>query len=288
MAARILSGNKIAKEMTGRQKAEVAELVEKSGVRPGLATVLVGADSASKVYVSMKQKRAAKVGLASQQHDLREETTQAELLSLVARLAADEAVHGILVQLPLPAQINEKAVLEAVPPSKDVDAFHPENVGRVLQGEPLFLPCTPAGIVEMLRQGEVETRGAEVVIVGRSNIVGKPLAAMLMQKGDGADATVTVVHTRTGDLAAHTRRADILIVAAGRPKAVTADMIKPGAAVIDVGVNRLEDGSLCGDVDFEAAKEVAGILTPVPGGVGPMTITMLMANTIKAARTRID
>ena len=190
--------------------------------------------------------------------------------------------------LPLPAQIDEQAVLTAVDPDKDVDAFHPLNVGRPLQGEPIFEPCTPAGVREMLLRADVPLEGAEVVIVGRSNIVGKPLAAMLMQKGPGANATVTVVHTRTRDLAAHTRRADVLVVAAGRPRAVSADMIKPGATVIDVGVNRLQDGTLVGDVDFEAAREVAGLISPVPGGVGPMTITMLMANTIKAFKRALQ
>jgi methylenetetrahydrofolate dehydrogenase (NADP+) / methenyltetrahydrofolate cyclohydrolase len=284
MTAAILSGTKIAKAITREQKAEVDRLVAEKGVRPGLATVLVGEDPASAVYVSMKQKRAAEIGLHSVHDHLPASTTQAELLARVAELNRDPAVHGILVQLPLPKQIDEKTVLLAIDPSKDVDAFHPVNVGRLLQGDPVFEPCTPAGVRELLLRGGVKMDGADVVIVGRSNIVGKPLAAMLMQKAAGANATVTVVHTRTRDMAAHTRRAEVLIVAAGKPRAVTADMVKPGAAVIDVGVNRLPDGSLCGDVDYDAVKEVAGLITPVPGGVGPMTITMLMANTIKAAK----
>ncbi|MCD4726482.1 MAG: bifunctional 5,10-methylenetetrahydrofolate dehydrogenase/5,10-methenyltetrahydrofolate cyclohydrolase, partial [Pirellulales bacterium] len=224
-----------------------------------------------------------KAGIASQLHTPPAKISTEELLALIDRLNRDPAVHGVLVQLPLPEQIDERQVLEAVDPIKDVDAFHPENVGRLVQGRPRFLPCTPHGILQMLKRNDIPTAGANVVVVGRSDIVGKPMAILLMQRGEGGDATVTVCHSRTRDLAEVTRSADILIVAIGRPKFVTAEMVKPGAVVIDVGMNRTEDG-LAGDVDFQGVRQVAGRITPVPGGVGPMTIAMLLHNTLTAAR----
>ena len=284
MPAEIISGKQIAEQMRAEMIEEIAGLKEKFGRVPRLDVILVGDNPASQVYVRNKQRAAEKVGIESHTHRLPADTPEAELLKLIDELNNDDAVDGILVQLPLPDQIDEQKVINAIRPDKDVDGFHPINVGKLVIGEPGFRPCTPAGIVEMLVRSGVKTEGADVVVVGRSNIVGKPVAIMLLQKAPNANATVTVVHTRTKNMAEHTKRADILIVAAGRPKAITADMIKPGATVIDVGVNRLPDGKLCGDVDFEAAKEVAGKLTPVPGGVGPMTITMLLKNTIQAAR----
>ncbi|MFZ5829711.1 MAG: bifunctional 5,10-methylenetetrahydrofolate dehydrogenase/5,10-methenyltetrahydrofolate cyclohydrolase, partial [Planctomycetota bacterium] len=252
-----------------------------SGVTPTLAAVLVGDDPASQIYVRNKQKACEKAGLTSQLFRLPQTTSTDELLDLVGRLNADTAVHGILVQLPLPKQVDETRVLDAVDPLKDVDAFHPANVGLLMQGRPRFLPCTPHGIYELLKRNEVPLAGADVVVIGRSDIVGKPMAVMLMQRG--ADATVTVCHSRTQDLPAVARRADILIVAIGRARFVTADMVKPGAIVVDVGMNRTDEG-LCGDVDFEPVRAVAGKITPVPGGVGPLTIAMLLENTLLAAR----
>ena len=289
MPAVIISGVEVAKAIREELKQEVAERKEKHGVVPGLATVLVGEDPASVSYVTAKGKGCEQIGVNSFQHTLPAKTTEEELLRLVDRLNKDPKVHGILVQKPLPKHINENKVLYAIDPDKDVDGFHPVNVGRLVIGESRFPPCTPAGIQELLVRSGVRVDGAEVVIVGRSNIVGKPIANILLQKGPGANATVTICHTGTRDLAAHTRRADILIAAAGKPKAITADMVKPGAVVIDVGVNQVgttAEGKriLSGDVDFEAVKEKAKAITPVPGGVGPMTITMLMKNTVKAAR----
>ncbi len=281
MAARIIDGKAIAAEVRAEVAGRVAEL-GKSGVVPGLATVLVGEDPASKVYVSSKRKACAAAGIKAWDHDLDASTPQDELLALLDRLNADPAVHGILVQLPLPEHIDEERVLNAVLPHKDADGFHPCNLGRLVTGDYVVAPATPAGIQEMLTRSGIETAGAEVVIVGRSNIVGKPLAALMVQKAAGANATVTLCHTGTKDLAAHTSRADILVAAIGRAKAITGPMIAPGATVIDVGINRTEDG-LVGDVDFEAAVEVAGAVTPVPGGVGPMTIAMLLSNTVKLA-----
>ena len=281
MTARIIDGKAIAAEV----RAEVAERVAELGQRdvvPGLATVLVGEDPASKVYVSSKRKACAQAGIKAWDHDLDASTPQEELLDLLGRLNEDPGVHGILVQLPLPEHIDEEAILNAVLPHKDADGFHPCNLGRLVTGDHLVAPATPAGIQELLLRSNVETSGAEVVIVGRSNIVGKPLAALMVQKAAGANATVTLCHTGTKDLAAHTRRADILVAAIGRAKAITGPMIAPGATVIDVGINRTEDG-LVGDVDFAAASEVAGAITPVPGGVGPMTIAMLLSNTVKLA-----
>jgi methylenetetrahydrofolate dehydrogenase (NADP+)/methenyltetrahydrofolate cyclohydrolase len=259
-------------------------------VTPGLAVVLVGDDPASAVYVGAKEKACAEVGIWSETTRLPATTSQAELVAVVERLNDDRRVHGILVQIPLPRHVDAEAIVQRVRPEKDVDGFHPMNLGKLLAGSTDgFAPCTPAGVQLLLREYDVETRGAECVIVGRSNVVGKPLAALLMQSVPGADATVTICHSRTRDLAAHTRRADILIVAAGRPRIVTAEMVKPGAVVVDVGVNRVADpegksgGRLAGDVDFEPVSRVASLITPVPGGVGPMTIAMLLTNTVRAA-----
>jgi methylenetetrahydrofolate dehydrogenase (NADP+)/methenyltetrahydrofolate cyclohydrolase len=260
-----------------------AEFRGRTDVAPTLAAVLVGSDAASQVYVRNKRRDCEEVGMQSRLHQLPQSATQRQLLGLIAALNSDAAVHGILVQLPLPPQIDSRVVLQAVHPEKDVDAFHPENVGLLVQGHPRFTPCTPGGVQQLLLRNNVKIAGQHVVMVGRSDIVGKPLAIMLSQRGPGADATVTIAHSRTPDLAAVTRQADILIVAIGRAKFVTADMIRPGATVIDVGINRTPSG-LVGDVDFEAAKEVAGRITPVPGGVGPLTRVMLLVNTLAAAR----
>src|SRR5262245_2584457 len=284
MPATLLDGKKLAQTMQAETAAAVAERVAAGKSRPGLATVLVGDDPASHVYVRNKRRACEQVGMVSIHHELPATTSQAELLALVQRLNADPAVHGILVQLPLPKQIDEAAVIRAIDPAKDVDAFHPETVGLLSAGHPRFLPCTPHGIQQLLARNNVPIAGAHVVIVGRSNIVGKPLALLLMQKWPGGNATVTVAHTATRDLPALTRTADIVIVAIGRPKFLTADMVRPGAVVVDVGSNRSADGKLCGDVDFAAVSQVAGAITPVPGGVGPMTITMLLHNTLRAAQ----
>jgi len=289
MPAQIISGTEIAKQIREGLKQEIAELKEKHNLIPGLATILVGEDPASQVYVGSKVKTCEALGVHSERYDLPADTGEDKLLSLIDKLNKDPKVHGILVQLPLPKHINETRVLYAVDPKKDVDGFHPVNVGKLMIGEPDYLPCTPHGIQQLLIRSGVKIEGAEVVIVGRSNIVGKPIANILLQKKEGANATVTVCHTRTRDISLHTKRADILIVAAGKPKAITADMVKEGVVVIDVGVNRVgktPEGKaiLVGDVDFDAVKEKAKAITPVPGGVGPMTITMLMLNTIKAAK----
>lgn len=298
MTAEIISGKEVAKAIRAELAVEVAQLKEEHGVVPGLATVLVGEDPASVSYVTAKNKACKDLGMNSFQHTLPADTSEEDLLKLVDELNNNDDVNGILVQLPLPKHINDNKVLYAIDPDKDVDGFHPVNVGRLVIGEEIFPPCTPAGIQELIIRSGTETSGAEVVVVGRSNIVGKPISVMMVQKKEGANATVTVCHTRTKDMAEHTKRADILIVAAGVPKAVTADMVKPGATVIDVGVNRIgekpskKDPSrmvalLEGDVDYEPVKEVAGKITPVPGGVGPMTITMLMRNTFRAAKLRV-
>jgi len=289
MPAQIISGTEVAKQIREELKQEIDELKEKHNLIPGLATVLVGEDPASQVYVGSKVKTCEALGVHSERYDLPADTSQEKLLALIDRLNKDPKIHGILVQLPLPKHLNETKVLYAVDPKKDVDGFHPVNVGKLMIGEPDYLPCTPHGIQQLLIRSGVKTEGAEVVIVGRSNIVGKPIANILLQKKEGANATVTVCHTGTRDLAFHTKRADILIVAAGKPKAVTADMVNEGVVVIDVGVNRVgksESGKdiLVGDVDFDAVKEKAKAITPVPGGVGPMTITMLMLNTVRAAK----
>ncbi len=286
-----MDGAAVARRVRSKVAADVAALAAR-GVTPGLAVVLVGDDTASAVYVAAKEKACAEVGIRSETTRLPASTSRADLLALVERLNADDAVHGILVQMPLPSHVDAESIVHHLGPDKDVDGFHPVNVGKLLAGSADgFAPCTPAGVQLLLREYGVETRGADCVIVGRSNIVGKPLAALLMQPGTGADATVTVCHSRTRDLAAHTRRADILIVAAGRPRMITGDMVKPGAVVVDVGVNRVPDpdrkgGRLVGDVDFATASQVASLITPVPGGVGPMTIAMLLTNTARAASRR--
>ena len=289
MTAQIISGTETAKQIREELKQEIAELKEKHNLVPGLATVLVGEDPASQIYVGAKEKTSLALGIYSERHDLPAETSEEDLLTLIDKLNKNQKIHGILVQLPLPKHIHETRVLFAIDPKKDVDGFHPVNVGKLMIGEPDYLPCTPHGIQELLIRSGVKIEGAEVVVVGRSNIVGKPIANILLQKKEGANATVTVCHTRTKDIAFHTKRADILIVAAGKPKAITGDMVKEGVVVIDVGVNRIgktAEGKdiLCGDVDFDSVKEKAKAITPVPGGVGPMTITMLMMNTVRAAK----
>ena len=292
MSAEIIDGKQVAAEIRLELAKELAQLKADSGIVPGLAVILLGEDPASKSYVSAKEKACAEIGIYSDDNRLPAETSEAELLALIERLNQDDRIHGILVQLPLPRHINEAAVINAISPEKDVDGFHPVNLGRMMIGEKSFLPCTPHGVLQMLQRKNVPIEGAEVVIVGRSNIVGKPLANIMMQKSDMGNATVTVCHTRSRDLAAHTRRADILIAAAGRPNTISADMVREGAVVIDVGVNRVEDPSakrgyrLVGDVDYEAVKEKAAMITPVPGGVGPMTITMLLHNTVQAAKAK--
>lgn len=289
MTAQLIKGAEVAREIREELKKEIAELKAKHNVVPGLVTVLVGADPASQVYVGAKEKTSKELGIYSERYDLPEKTSQAELLKLIDKLNKDPKINGILVQLPLPKHLNEEAVLFAIDPKKDVDGFHPVNVGKLMIGEPDYMPCTPAGIQQLLIRSGTQIEGAEVVVVGRSNIVGKPIANILLQKAPGANATVTICHTKTRDIPFHTRRADILIVAAGRPKYITADMVKEGVVVIDVGVNeigRTAEGKriLAGDVDFETVKEKAKAITPVPGGVGPMTITMLMMNTVRAAK----
>ncbi len=288
MAAKLIKGAEVAKEIREELKKQVAEIKEKKDIVPGLITILVGENPASQSYVRAKQKTAHELEFYSLQDDQPADISQESLLALIDKYNKDPKVHGILVQLPLPKHIDETEVLYAIDPAKDVDGFHPVNVGKLMIGNADFLPCTPAGIQELLVRSGTQIEGAEVVVVGRSNIVGKPITNMLIQKGAGANATVTVVHTRTRDVAFHTRRADILIVAAGVPKYVKGDMVKEGVVVIDVGVNevgRTDKGKriLVGDVDFDEVAEKASAITPVPGGVGPMTITMLMKNTVKAA-----
>jgi methylenetetrahydrofolate dehydrogenase (NADP+)/methenyltetrahydrofolate cyclohydrolase len=284
VTAAILDGKALAKQVRIGVAAEVAELRRQTGATPGLTVVLVGDDPASQVYVRNKQKACAEAGINGTALRLAASTTQPDLEAAIDQLNADPSVQGILVQLPLPRQIDEHAILERVSPFKDVDGFHPVNVGLLAQGTPRFVPCTPLGIQQMLLHHGIETRGAGAVVLGRSNIVGKPMAMLLMQKGPGGDATVTVCHTATRDARALARQADLLVVAMGRPEQVDADWIKPGAVVIDVGIHKTADGRLCGDVHFESAARVAGMITPVPGGVGPMTIAMLLRNTLQAAR----
>lgn len=289
MSAKIISGTETAKEIREELKNEVAELTEKHNVVPGLVTILVGEDPASQSYVAAKNKTAHALGIHSEQVTLAADTSEEDLLALVEKYNNDEKIHGILVQLPLPGHIDEAKVLYAINPDKDVDGFHPVNVGKMVLGERCFLPCTPHGVLELLQRAGVETSGAEVVVVGRSNIVGKPVANLMLQKRAGGNATVTLCHTRTKDMDFHTRRADILIVAAGVANMIKADQVKDGVVVIDVGVNRVgmtESGKakLAGDVEFDSVKEKAAAITPVPGGVGPMTITMLMKNTVEAAK----
>jgi len=289
MTAKIINGAEIAAQIREEIKQEVLQLKAKHNLVPGLVTVLLGSDPGSLSYISGKEKTAKELGFYSERIDLPETTSQKDLLILIDKLNKDMKIHGLLVQIPLPKHIDENEVLYAINPKKDVDGFHPVNVGKLMIGDADYLPCTPAGIQQLLIRSGVQIDGAEVVVIGRSNIVGKPIANILLQKNKGANATVTLCHTHTRDLAFHTRRADILIVAAGKQKAVTADMIKEGAVVIDVGVNQIGTSKsgkriLVGDVDFETVKEKASMITPVPGGVGPMTITMLMLNTLKAAK----
>jgi methylenetetrahydrofolate dehydrogenase (NADP+)/methenyltetrahydrofolate cyclohydrolase len=288
MPAELLDGKAVAKQIQAETKASVEEFVSQHQSTPVLAAVLVGDDPASQVYVRNKERACVRVGIQSQLHRLPDSTSTSEIIGLVNQLNHDSAVSGILVQLPLPPQIDSQQVLDTVAANKDVDAFHPLNVGLISQGRPRFLPCTPHGIVQLLYRYQLPTAGKQVCVIGRSDIVGKPMASMLVQRDSGlgpemANATVTICHSRTQNLADITRQADMLIAAIGRPKFVTADMIKPGAAVIDVGINRTETG-LVGDVDFDQVREIAGYLTPVPGGVGPLTVTMLLENTLKAAQ----
>jgi methylenetetrahydrofolate dehydrogenase (NADP+) / methenyltetrahydrofolate cyclohydrolase len=289
MTAKIVSGTEVAKEIREELKTEIAELKEKHNIVPGLVTILVGEDPASQSYVAAKNKTAHAIGIHSEQITLDADSSEEELLALVRKYNADDKINGILVQLPLPKHIDEGKILNEINPDKDVDGFHPVNIGRMVLGEQCFLPCTPHGVLELLSRSGVETSGAEVVIIGRSNIVGKPMANLMLQKRESGNATVTLCHTRTKDMAEHCRRADIIIAAVGVPKLVTADMVKDGVAVMDVGVNRIgktESGKaiLAGDVDFDSVKEKASVITPVPGGVGPMTITMLMKNTVQSAK----
>lgn len=284
MSATIIDGKAIACRLRAETAAEVLLFREQSGATPHLAAVLVGDDPASAMYVRNKQRACEGAGIRSTLHRLPASTSERALLDLVERLNADRDMHGILVQLPLPRQIDEAAVLDAVSPLKDVDCFHPENVGLLVQGRPRFVPCTPAGCQRLLAECGARTDGAHAVVLGRSEIVGKPMALLLMQKGTAANATVTVCHSRTRDITEIAAQADILIAALGKPEFVTAEMVKPGAVVIDVGITRLADGRLVGDVDFNAVRERAAALTPVPGGVGPMTIAMLLGNALQAAR----
>jgi methylenetetrahydrofolate dehydrogenase (NADP+)/methenyltetrahydrofolate cyclohydrolase len=285
MTAQIIDGKQVAADMRAELKEKVAQLKDK-GVTPGLAVVLVGEDPASKSYVTAKERACEEIGIYSDDNRLPAETTEGDLLALIDKLNKDPKINGILVQLPLPKHIDEDNVLLAIDPAKDVDGFHPVNVGKMVVGQDAYLPCTPHGVIQLLLRSNVKLEGAEVVVVGRSNIVGKPVANMLIQKAATGNATVTVCHTRTKNMAEHVKRADIIIAAAGWPNTITADMVKDGAVVIDVGVNRVEDATkkrgyrLAGDVDFEAVKEKASLITPVPGGVGPMTITMLLYNTV--------
>jgi len=296
MSAKLIKGTEIREQILAEIAEEVAQIKKKHGVVPGLVTILVGQNPASISYVTLKIQTAERLGFKEVQDNQPDTLPEKDLLALIDKYNKDDSIHGILVQLPLPKHVDEKKVLNAIDPDKDVDGFHPVNVGRLMIGgsEVKYPPCTPAGIQEMIVRAGVETSGAEVVVVGRSNIVGKPIANMMFQKGPGANSTVTVVHTATKDLAAHCKRADILIVAAGVPDLVKPEWIKPGSCVIDVGVNRVGEkvsektgkkiAILKGDVDFDAAKEIAGFITPVPGGVGPMTITMLMKNTLKSLK----
>jgi methylenetetrahydrofolate dehydrogenase (NADP+) / methenyltetrahydrofolate cyclohydrolase len=286
--ADILDGRALAQQVRRQVADDVAVLTSQTGVVPGLTVVLVGDDPASQVYVRNKESACKAAGMNGKVLRLSTETSEAQLLATIDQLNADPAVHGILVQLPLPKQIDEASVVERVDPLKDVDGFHPFNFGLLASGSPRFVPCTPLGIRELLIDSRVETRGIHAVVLGRSQIVGKPMALLLLQKGQGGDATVTVCHTGTRDPGAIARQADLLIVAMGRPESVTADWVKPGAVVIDVGIHKRADGRLCGDVHFASVAEVASRLTPVPGGVGPLTIAMLLRNTLLAARLSVE
>lgn len=299
MAAQILDGKGLAEKIREEIKVEVSQFIEQTGIQPALAVILVGENPASQVYVRNKESACVKAGMRSLMYRLPKETESDELCALIEKLNKDDSVHGILVQLPLPEGIDEKRILDLIDPRKDVDAFHPENVGLISQGRPRFLPCTPYGIQQLLVRYNIETKGKRVVVIGRSDIVGKPMGLLLLQKGLGGDATVTICHSRTENLPDVVREADIVIAAIGKAEFVTADMIKPGAVVIDVGMNRVpkevidENGEkktvnkLVGDVDFESVKEVASWITPVPGGVGPLTVTMLLLNTLNGARRQV-
>jgi methylenetetrahydrofolate dehydrogenase (NADP+) / methenyltetrahydrofolate cyclohydrolase len=285
VTAALLDGKSLALEIQGELTEEVADFIQNNGVVPTLAAVLVGEDPASEVYVRNKRAACERVGIESRLWRLSADVSQDDLLALITKLnkAKEEPVHGILVQLPLPPHIDTARVLQAISPLKDVDGFHPDNVGRMVQGQPRFLPCTPLGVQQLLVRNQIPISGRHVVVVGRSDSVGKPLAVMLVQRGVGADATVTICHSRTPNLADFTRQADILVVAMRQPRFITASMVKPGAVVVDVGIHR-DGGKLVGDVDFAGVSQVAGHITPVPGGVGPLTVTMLLANTLRAAR----
>ncbi len=285
--ATLLDGKKLAKTMQAELKEDVAAFEQQHGFKPGLAAVLVGNNPASQVYVRNKRKACERVGMASWLNELPGDTTQQKLLDVVAALNLDPKVHGILVQLPLPKQIDQETIVRAVTPMKDVDGFGPENLGLLAAGHPRFLPCTPSGVQQILIRHDIATEGKHVVIVGRSNIVGKPLGLIMVQKADGANSTVTICHSRTPNIPELTKLADIVVVAIGKVHFLTADMVKPGAVVIDVGINRMDDGKLTGDVDFEGVEPVASAITPVPGGVGPMTITMLLHNTLQSARMSV-
>jgi len=292
MAARLIKGTEISKQIREEITQEVEELKQKHGLTPGLATILVGDDPGSKVYVGQKEKACNNLGIYSDRSDVSADTSAADLLEMVNKLNDDPKIHGILCQLPLPKHIDAERVIYAINPDKDVDCFHPVNVGKLMIGAGRFLPCTPHGIMELLRRSDITTEGKHVVVVGRSNIVGKPIANLMLQPSPGGNATVTLCHTGTKDMATYTRIADILIVAVGHPKTITADMVKEDVVVIDVGVNRIgktPEGKaiLAGDVDFDSVQEKASAITPVPGGVGPMTITMLMKNTVEAARASL-
>ena len=278
--AKLISGKEVSAKVKEQVRIETAELMEKHGIQPSLAVVIVGSDPASRVYVNNKKKACELMGFKSIEYALPEETTQEELIALVKKMNVDPAINGILVQLPVPKHINDMAIIKAINPKKDVDAFHPENVGRVMIGEYKFIPCTPAGVIEMLDSAGVEIEGKNCVVIGRSNIVGKPMGMLLLHR----NGTVTICHSRTKNLAEITRQADILVATVGKPNFVTGDMVKEGAVVVDVGINRLPDGSLCGDVNFAEVEPKASYITPVPGGVGPMTIAMLMRNTLTAAK----
>jgi methylenetetrahydrofolate dehydrogenase (NADP+) / methenyltetrahydrofolate cyclohydrolase len=279
MSAKVISGKEVATRIKSELSQEVDTMKEK-GLNPGLAVVIVGNDPASRVYVNSKKRACAEIGIESFEYALDESTTQKELLELVEKLNTDERVNGLLVQLPLPKQINEEAVILAIDPKKDVDAFHPYNVGKIMTGQPDFMPCTPAGVMELIKESGVEVAGKECVVVGRSNIVGKPQAMLLLAE----NGTVTICHSKTKNLEEVCRRADILVAAVGKPAVIKGSYIKPGAVVIDVGTNRVGEKKLVGDVDFDAASQIAAAITPVPGGVGPMTIAMLMKNTVRAAK----
>lgn len=282
--AKIISGKELSAQIRAELAAETADFKEKYNVTPGLAVVIVGEDPASQVYVRNKHRSCIEAGMHSVVYEMPADTTAEKLLEVVDRLNHDDSIHGILVQLPLPKHLDESLIINSISPEKDVDAFHPVNVGKLTLGEDGFLPCTPAGVIEMLKRSDISISGKNCVVVGRSNIVGKPAALLLLRE----NGTVTVCHSRTANLKEVCREADIIVAAIGKPKFITADMVKPGAVVIDVGINRLETGKLAGDVDFDEVEKIAEAITPVPGGVGPMTITMLLKNTLEAAKRKVN